>query len=72
MNDNYEDDFDEIEEDLPKVGRALPRLITPYEAAGDYVASVESFAERVYGISLMDWQKVTLAGQLSYATPEDR
>jgi phage terminase large subunit-like protein len=61
-----------IEEDLPEVGRALPRLVTPYEAAGDYVASVEHFAERVYGISLMPWQKVTLAGQLSYATPEDR
>ena len=61
-----------IEGDLPGSGRTEPRLITAYTAAGDFMDSVSLFAERIYGLELMDWQKVALAGQLSYAAPADR
>jgi len=47
------------------VGSA-PRLVTPVEASGSYGLEVASFAEAIYGITLMPWQQKVIDDQLSF------
>lgn len=48
------------------LGGSAPRLVTPVEAAGTYGPEVGSFAEAIYGITLMPWQQKVIDDQLSF------